>query len=102
MRKLFPVRLSSIKNFTRSGAKKLSQYLRIQKRRGNLKGISSYDIKAFVEKAKKIVEKKRGIYGRDISPREMNKIIDQIRRETNDPINPREAEIIKKAIFGKK
>lgn len=102
MRKLFPAKSSSIKNFTSGGAKKLSRHLRIQKIRGNLRGVSSYDTKAFVEKAKKIVEKKRGIYGRDLSQREMNRIVNQIRRETNDTINPREAEIIRKAIFGKK
>ena len=92
MKKLFPTRSSSIKKIAGSGANILKRHL-------HSKGVSSFRTNKFVRQIKKVAEEQRGRYGRDLTAKELRKMIKDFRRKSGDSINVKDANIIEKAIF---
>jgi hypothetical protein len=95
MRKLFPTRSSSIKKIAGSGANKLKRHL-------YGKGVSSFRTNRFVRQIKKVAEEQKGRYGRDLTAKELRKMIKDFRRKSGDSISAKDANIIEKAIFDEK
>lgn len=81
------------------GAKKLENHLLYKKKYGDdLGNVSSSDLRKFASRVDEIVGEDNRI-GNYVNKQEMRRIIDRVARETGDRIDPREAAIIKKAIF---
>ena len=99
MRKKLFHSTTGIKDFSGKGSERLREYLKLARKRGELKGISSTDTKRFITRAKEIAKARKGKFGSDISKTEMDRIIRRIAKQTSDKINPRKAGILRKAIL---
>ena len=82
------------------GAKRLESHLLYTKKHEPeaLKNVSSSDFREFASLVDEKVGRDSRI-GEKVNPQELKKIIAQIKRETGDRINPREAKILEDAIF---